>query len=558
MYLRNRSELQFNVIQAVALAELNGLEKENAYGRKPLLKNDQGEYDPTLPDVAGPYSYWDHVDRVIDMAESFGIYIALLPTWGDKFHLMWGKGPDIFDSNNAYIYGKWLGERYKNRKNIIWVMNGDRPLTKSRHFEVIQSMAKGIREGDGNQHLMTFHPVGGQSSSYHVHEEEWLDFNMIQSGHGNRILKNYELVKKDYDHPLVKPTFDAEPCYEDHPISFNPENGYFDEADVRQAAYYGVFSGGFGHTYGHHSIWSMSSGQYRSVEFSEPGAYFIMSWKDALNRPGAAQMQYLRRLIESAGDFEARIPDQGMLVKNETGSNYAVATRGADYALIYTPNGLRLDVVMGRINGSRVKASWYNPRNGTESDMGEFPNSGEQLFIPPSSGRGQDWVLVLKSKMELLPKSLRGRDIHHKVIPTVYNLKNLLHKLVEVNGDFSKLKQWEKRSYQSYRLDHTIHLLPLEEQKEIIRRNILTEDAKKLGAHCIDIYLVAYVAEHVGVGRDIFFNYIFKNGITDKSNSAQAIWQVGKGDGVFLDLLNEDGTIRDRAFFEQWVKGCNI
>lgn len=28
-------------------------------------------------------------------------------------------------------------------------------------------------------------------------------------------------------------------------------------------------------------------------------------------------------------------------------------------------------------------------------------------------------------------------------------------------------------------------------------------------------------------------------------DSALAIWQVGKGDGVFLNILNEDGSVKD-------------
>src|SRR5690606_19026449 len=121
----------------------------------------------------------------------------------------------------------------------------------------INAMAAGLKEGDEGRHLMTFHPTGGHSSSYHVHDEEWLDFNMIQSGHGKVNNENYKMITDDYDRLPVKPTFDAEPCYEDHPIGFKAENGYFDAADVRRAAYWAVFAGGMGHTYGHHCIWSM-------------------------------------------------------------------------------------------------------------------------------------------------------------------------------------------------------------------------------------------------------------------------------------------------------------
>ncbi|MFD0670634.1 glycoside hydrolase family 140 protein [Cohnella sp. GCM10027633] len=387
LYLVNRAERKFNVIQAVALAELEGLTVPNAYGRLPLRADGAGGFDPTQPDTdAGPggYSYWDHVDYVIGKAEELGMYVALLPTWGDKFYMAWGKGPEVFDSGNARVFGKWIGERYRDRPNVIWVMNGDRPLTKRRHFEVVQAMAEGVREAVGRNHLMTFHPPGNQTSSHHVHEEDWLDFNMIQSGHGDK-RDNYSFVTADYGLQPVKPTLDGEPCYEDHPIGFHAPNGYFDEADVRKAAYYAVFAGAFGHTYGHHSIWSMTT---------EPADYFIMTWQNAILRPGAAQMQHVRALIESR-PFLERVPDQSLLESNYAGANYMTATRGERYAFIYSPNGLPIGVRLGVIEGSKVAASWYDPRTGETSAIDVRANEGTTVYVPPLAARGSDWVLVL-------------------------------------------------------------------------------------------------------------------------------------------------------------------
>jgi hypothetical protein len=388
LYLTNRAERKFTVIQAVALAELEGVTTDNAHGRRPLKANTSGQYDPSLPDVsedADDYDYWKHVDYIVDKAASLGLYIAFLPTWGDKYNKHWGKGPEIFNPENAKAYGKWLGERYKDKANLIWVLGGDRPLGMRKHFEIVHAMAEGLKVGDEGRHLITFHPVGGQSSSYHVHEEDWLDFNMIQSGHGYYERNNYNHVAADYGRLPTKPVLDAEPCYEDHPRGFKATNGYFDETDVRVAAYYAVFAGAFGHTYGHHSIWSMTT---------EPADYFIMHWKDAIMRPGASQMQYLKSLIESRPFFD-RVPDQSLLAENYEEANHMQATRGKDYAFIYTPNGLKMDVNLGKISGATVDASWFNPRTGETASIGQFENSGVRTFTPPISGRGNDWVLVL-------------------------------------------------------------------------------------------------------------------------------------------------------------------
>ena len=90
--------------------------------------------------------------------------------------------------------------------------------------------------------------------------------------------------------------------------------------------------------------------------------------------------------------------------------------------------------------------------------------------------------------------------------------------------------------------------------KQTIRKHILDGEPSEFGASCIDIYLVGYVSENYGKGKQSFFEYVKKNNISDKDNSAQAIWQVGKGDGVYLGILNDDGTIKDWDFIKEWLR----
>lgn len=403
-YLRTRAGQGFNTVQAVALAEFEGVTTGNAYGRLPLRFGASGAPDPAEPDVESPNSYWDHVDFVVETAASYGLYVALLPTWGDKFNRMWGKGPEIFTPENARTYGRWLGERYRDRPHIVWVLGGDRPLQTSRHFAIVEAMAEGLREGDGGAHLRTFHPKGAESSSYHLHDAPWLDFNMIQSGHGEAAIANDLRVAADYARLPVKPTLDAEPCYEDIPIGFDPANGYFDEADVRRAAYYAALSGACGHTYGHHSVWSMCGGAYASADMAEPGAFFLMDWQTALNRPGASQMRHVRALMKERR-FETLVPDPSLLARNFPGSNRMVAARVEGGALVYCPNGLFAEVDLGRLGQAEeaeadadveVDAFWFDPRTGATSEAGRYARDGIRRFDAPSSGRGCDWVLGLK------------------------------------------------------------------------------------------------------------------------------------------------------------------
>jgi hypothetical protein len=403
-YLDQRAKLRFNVVQAVALAELDGLNTPNAYGHRPFVG-----FDPTQPAVQdGPENdYWDHVDFIVREANRRGIYVGFLPTWGDKWNRVKGLGgPEIFTRENAEVYGAWLGRRYRDA-GLVWILGGDRKIESDEHKEIIRAMARGLRAGDGGAHLITFHPPGGAGSSQWFPDEPWLDFHMWQHGHNAEFNGRYDNTRKDYDRTPVKPVLDGEPIYEDHPISFNAmQLGHSVAADVRRALYWDLFSGAFGHTYGHHSVWQMWSADKPPI--NKP----LMPWSDALQQPGAAQMQHGRALLESR-PFLTRIPDDSVIVETDiptampgSGTRRFVATRdaGGCYAMVYAPVGRAFRVRMEKITGAKVKAWWFNPRDGTATEIGEFENKGDREFTPPTPGELLDWVLVLDDAARNFPK----------------------------------------------------------------------------------------------------------------------------------------------------------
>ncbi len=379
-YLENRRSKGFTVIQAVALAELDGLNTPNAEGNKSLIDN-----DPLKPNEA----YFAHIDWVIKKAKEKGIFIGLLPTWGDKVDKRWGLGPVIFNKENAFKYGQWIGNRYKYFKNIIWINGGDRD-GGGDNKAIWEAIAEGIKSVDKN-HLMTFHPWGERSSSEWFHESKWLDFNMCQTGHGQRSYAIYKrLVVRDYDLKPVKPCFDGEPRYEDHPVGWNPNIlGWFDDADVRQAMYWDLFSGGFGHTYGSHPIWQMLA------PGRDPVGLARHNWYDVLDLPGAFDLVHARRLMESR-PFLSRVPDQSLIVPAyfpET--DYVVATRGDGYAFVYFPTGWTAEINLDKIGAKNIDAYWFDPRKGEAKPAEMISGTGTRKFTPPTNGRGNDWILVL-------------------------------------------------------------------------------------------------------------------------------------------------------------------
>ena len=393
-FLDNRMAKKFNVLQSVAIAELEGHTDPNAYGHLPFI-----DLDVTKPAVKdGPQNdYWDHVDFIVTEANKRGLYIGFLPTWGRFWHDTNKDRKPLFTVANAEVYGEWLGKRYKDA-GLIWILGGDRNVDNDEQKEILRAMARGLRKGDGGAHLMTLHPTGGGGSAKWFHDDAWLDFNMRQNGHVAEFTERYTQTRVDYDRTPTKPVIDGEPIYEDHPVSFDAKKlGHSISSDVRRPLYWNLFSGAFGHTYGHHSVWQMWSPGKAPI--NNP----LMPWSEAMDQPGAAQMQHGRALIESR-PFLTRIPDDSIIVTDRVptsvpgaGRYHFAATRDTDgtYAMVYAPIGRSFKVRMDAIKGPKVKAWWFNPRNGKATSIGTFDNKGEREFMPPDKGEMIDWVLVL-------------------------------------------------------------------------------------------------------------------------------------------------------------------
>jgi hypothetical protein len=396
-YLADRRAKGFNVVQAVALyVRAQSVYGSPLLGDDPLRPNVTPGSDPSKP---GEYDYWDHVDWIFDLAAKNGIYIALLPCWGNVVTT------GMLNTDNAPRYVRWLAARYRSRPNLFWVLGGD--VRGDRNIEVWRAMGRALKEADP-AHLISFHPFGRTQSSLWFHDEPWLDFNMFQSGHrrygqdtepGAKEEDNWRYVIEDYARQPAKPTLDGEPSYENIPQGLHDTTQpYWTDADARRYAYWSVFAGAFGHTYGDNAVQQM----YKpgGVGAFGPRNY----WFEAINDPGSEQMQYLKRLMLSRPFFE-RVPDQSVLAgPNGIRHDYTVAARGRSYLFAYTYTGRPLAIRLGVISGKRIRAWWFSPRDGGARSGGVFPNRGVVKFTPPGSAGAQpDWVLVLDDESKRYP-----------------------------------------------------------------------------------------------------------------------------------------------------------
>ena len=389
-YFATREHQGFTVIQIMVL---HRPEMANPLTGPALVDGDVARPRVTPgndPSKAGEYDYWDHLDWVVDRAAAHGLYVALVPAWGTFAEMR------KLTVDNAPIYGRFLAERYKDKPNIVWINGGD------THADMAtltwRALGETIKSIDHN-HLMTFHPFGRTDSSWVFHDAAWLDFDMFQSGHQDYAQDtqrcaygedNWRYIEDDWKRRPAKPTIDGEPSYENIPHGLDfVQTPIWRAADARRYAWWSVLAGAFGHSYGENSV----------MQFYTPGekaAYWPkISWQQGLEAPGGGQMRFLKDLILSRPYFE-RIPDQSLIIGNGTRYDRVAATRGTGYAIAYSYTGTPCRVQLGKISGTRVRASWYDPRTGQTQAIGTFANRGKRLFTPPGTpAPGNDWALLL-------------------------------------------------------------------------------------------------------------------------------------------------------------------
>ena len=252
-------------------------------------------------------------------------------------------------------------------------------------------------------------------SSFWFAEEPWLDLHMFQSGHRRYDQEhlgvwddaapkevfygedNWRYAEHDRSLSVRKPTLDGEPSYEGIPQGLHdPREPYWEEWDVRRYAYWSVFAGSAGHTYGSNAVMQF----YREGDPRTAAAYGVREgWQEALHHPGAAQLGHLRRLMESV-DFTRGEPCERLLLYGRKERYHRTAVfAGESFVFCYTYCGDAFLLDLTAYRGKRMAAYWTDPRSGSRSFIGIVTGTDRMLFAPPRRrGASNDWVLELREE----------------------------------------------------------------------------------------------------------------------------------------------------------------
>eukprot|EP01006_Ploeotia_vitrea_P003375 TRINITY_DN112511_c0_g1_i1.p1 TRINITY_DN112511_c0_g1~~TRINITY_DN112511_c0_g1_i1.p1 ORF type:complete len:351 (+),score=25.91 TRINITY_DN112511_c0_g1_i1:416-1468(+) len=347
------------------------------------------------------------------------------------------KYPYMTTKEEAYNYGLFIGKRYKDNSNIVWVLGGDiqEPINPPSKIWLYRAMAEGVAQGvSGVSHrpqwnntndpawksvLMSLHPDSGHSSSQLFEKDAWLSFNLIQSGWGNQG-KVVKLIEHDYQLADIKPTFMGEGAYEWDRYRYCHDNSVAGQAwGVRLNSYWDMLAGGFGTTVGCDGIWDWA---YTPCPHCKPWPRF--SWEQGLKMIGGLQLQYLKKLLldvvpkQTKGlvtwaDLKPDLHNRLVPAVHQHSAHNCThvlggfSSKAGGFGLVYTTQGYPVYVNLtflqhtGASTTKQHTAAWFDPREGTISPDASCTHVGGGRVVrcvPPKAapGVGNDWVLLLQ------------------------------------------------------------------------------------------------------------------------------------------------------------------
>jgi len=354
------------------------------------LYNGEGTGGISSPNEA----WWSYLDEYIAKCEQRNLYVGITLGWHGKTRSN--------SEADLYNYGKWVGKRYKDNKNVIWLTLGEAGSHNRKNTipdSKLNALIKGIRDGDTGDKLLTVHADFRRGTSL-TNDAALCDFNNWQTSQwccpadlprkDPRQWTVWQAIEYDYNRTPEKPTLDSEAWYEN-----NKDHCGTTPFNIRRRAYYTILAGAFGHTYGAGGIWDGLTGKNGCSG----------SYKDALEYPGSYDIGHCSDFFHSLGnDYIKMRPDQNFIIRGQSSSYdmhiQASVAKDSSFAVVYSGDDSKYSLDLTKMKPGSIETRWFDPRNGVYQTDFESPYSNinaDQVFDPPgNSGPGNDWVLYLK------------------------------------------------------------------------------------------------------------------------------------------------------------------
>lgn len=378
----------------------------NAAGEVPFVKQLDGKpwkgnltYDSIhrqAPDLTTPNEkYWAFVDKLLEYCETKGIAVFFFPGYvGYEGQEQGWMKELIANGHKTEEYGAWIASRYRNRKNLIWMLLGDMGKFNESQRQAEALLIKGLKSVTGQQSVLyTAESNSGENAADNVHFGHEMTINGSYTW-DLKIPVPY-LARRAYAHQPVMPAFLLEEPYDEEGPDGNNYNPNATQP-VRRFQWWGWLSTTGGYVAGNGYVW----------QFVDP------IWQQHLDTQGAMDMGRLNGFIRSIQWWEL-VPSGLNGMKNlvtdshnaDTTASYVAASATKDGAMLvaYFPPAHKGSASIDMTAMARqCYGYWFDPTSAEYHPASDKPlaNKGTRVFVPPASNsRGErDWVLVLSVK----------------------------------------------------------------------------------------------------------------------------------------------------------------
>jgi chitodextrinase len=364
-YLTDRKSKGFNSMLITLI--------ERQFSPNPPL-NENGDAPFTVPgDFSTPNeAYFAHVDAVLQKALEKDLTVFLTPAYLGYQGGSQGWYSEILANGPIKLrnFGRYLGNRYRNYPNVVWVTGGD--FGPNAALGEIRELVGGIEEMAGPR-LFSVHNGRFQSgvTQYQV-ADTWIDVNTTYAD----CATTPSYLSQDYAR-----------TWNGGPIPFVFIEGTYEPGNsggvcYRAQAYWPVLMGGVGHFYGNDPLWNLNMGGNWQQYLDSPVGQDMIHWKNLFQSRATALLvpDYARTVLTAGfGAYDA---------------GYAAAARTSDgrTVMVYVPTPRALTIDMTKVSGASAIAWWFNPDTGAATEAGTYPTTGTRSFTPPTS---TDWILVI-------------------------------------------------------------------------------------------------------------------------------------------------------------------
>ncbi len=339
----------------------------------------------------------EHVKKVEDMiryANSKGITVWIHGWWSRK------NLNETVGEEKIKRWWSYLIDRF-GAYNVIWVLAGEYNMYNYGGFplEFWKELGQFVKQEDPYTRIVSVHSTppfwdGGAeapqwSTGDVLHQENWLDYNQSQVGHGryaNEMIP--KVIEENYAGKPAKPIVITEPWYEF--VEGNPTG-----RDIRLAAWGAILSGAAGHTYGGGHVWRAST--------PETGADSGDAWpkesgfeRTTYDYEGAVSMGIMSKFFSNI-DWWNMQPHAALIT--DSPQPFCLAIPGKEY-VIYLRYGGYMTVKLNAQSNGQYSYYFMNPATGEKSQVKDV-HGAESIHLTcpgmyPGSKKVRDWVIYIK------------------------------------------------------------------------------------------------------------------------------------------------------------------